>query len=93
MTDNKDKLILPHNIILKDRSSLTVTGVTDVDSFDETAIVAYTDMGELTIRGTDLKINKLSTETGELSVDGTVQSLSYLDNVPKSTSFFSKVFR
>lgn len=93
MAENKDKLVLPHNIILKDRKSLTVTGVTDVDSFDEMTIVAYTDMGELTIKGTDLKINKLSTETGELSVDGTVQSLSYLDQTPKSTSFFSKVFR
>ncbi len=93
MAESKDKLVLPHNIILKDRSNLTVTGVTDVDSFDETAIVAYTDMGELTIKGSDLKINKLSTETGELSVDGTVQALSYLDNAPKSTSFFSKVFR
>ncbi|MBQ8503647.1 MAG: sporulation protein YabP [Clostridia bacterium] len=93
MAENKEKLILPHNIILKDRKSLTVTGVTDVDSFDETAIIAYTDIGELTIRGTELKINKLSTETGELFVDGNVSSLSYLDNAPKSTSFFGKLFR
>lgn len=93
MAENKDRIILPHNIILKDRKSLTVTGVTDVDSFDEIMIVAYTDMGELTIKGSDLKINKLNTETGELSVDGTVSSLSYLDQAPKSASFFSKVFR
>ena len=93
MAEGKDKLITPHNIILKDRTSLTVTGVTDVDSFDETEIVAYTDMGEITIKGSGLKINSLSTETGELSVDGTVQSLAYLDNIPKSTGFFSKVFR
>ena len=55
MADNKDRLILPHSLVLKDRANLTVTGVTDVDSFDETAIVAYTDIGELTIRGTELK--------------------------------------
>lgn len=93
MAENKDRLVLPHNIVLKDRTSLTVTGVTDVDSFDEMTIVAYTDIGELTIKGTDLKINRLNTETGELSVDGTVTALTYLDQQPKSTSFFSKVFR
>lgn len=93
MAENKDRIILPHNLILKDRSSLTVTGVTDVDSFDEMTIVAYTDMGELTIKGAELKINKLSTESGELLVEGNIASLSYLDQAPKSTSFFSKVFR
>ncbi len=93
MTENKDKLILPHNIILKDRKNLTVTGVTDVDSFDESVITAYTDMGELTIKGSELKINKLSTETGELFVDGNISSLSYTDNAPRNTSFFGKIFR
>ncbi len=93
MAENKDKIILPHNLILKDRSTLTVTGVTDVDSFDEMTIVAYTDIGELTIKGEELKINKLSTESGELLVEGNISSLTYLDQAPKSTSFFSKVFR
>ena len=40
---NKDKIRLPHNLILKDRGELTLSGVTDVDSFDETTIIAYTD--------------------------------------------------
>jgi len=93
MADNKDRLILPHSIVLKDRAKLTVTGVTDVDSFDETAIVAYTDMGELTIRGTELKINNLSTESGDLSVEGSISALSYTDNLPKNSSFFGKLFR
>lgn len=93
MHDNKDKLILPHSISLKDRSSLVVTGVTDVDSFDEMTVVAYTDMGELTIKGEGLKINRLSLETGDLTVDGRVVSLTYTDEAPKATSFFSRVFR
>ena len=93
MADNKDKLILPHNITLKDRNYLTVSGVTDVDSFDEVTIVAYTDIGELTIRGEELKINRLNTETGELNVEGRISSLSYLDEAPAGRSFFSKVFR
>ncbi len=93
MADSKDRLLLPHSIVLKDRANLTVTGVTDVDSFDETAIVAYTDMGELTIRGTELKINNLSTESGDLSVSGNISALSYIDSLPKNTSFFGKLFR
>ncbi len=93
MQENKDKLIMPHNVTMKDRSSLVVTGVTDVDSFDEMTIVAYTDIGELTIKGEGLKINRLSIETGDLSVDGRISSLIYTDDAPKATSFFSKVFR
>lgn len=93
MADNRDKLVIPHNITLKERSSLTVSGVTDVDSFDDVTVVAYTDIGELTVKGEELHINKLNTETGELFVEGKISSLSYLDEAPKSTSFFSKVFR
>ncbi len=93
MAESKEKLIIPHNLTLKDRKYLTVSGVTDVDSFDEIAIVAYTDIGELTIKGEELHINKLNTETGELTVEGRISSLSYLDEAPKSVSFFSKVFR
>ncbi len=91
MTENKIKM--PHSLILKDRSQLTLSGVTDVDSFDENLITAYTDYGELTVKGEGLHISVLNTDTGELSIDGKVSSLTYLENQPKATSFFSKVFR
>ena len=90
---NKDKIKLPHNIRLKDRAELTLSGVTDVDSFDETAIIAYTDYGELTISGTGLHISSLDVDKGEMSVDGKISSLTYIDQGPKSQGFFSKVFR
>lgn len=92
MTEYKDKT-MPHSLILKDRKELTLTGVTDVDSFDENSIVAYTDYGELTIGGNNLHINTLNTDTGELSIDGEIQSMLYLDNKPKADGFFRKVFR
>lgn len=91
--DESKKIIAPHNIFLEDRKKLSLTGVTDVDSFDETAVIAYTDYGELTIRGTDLHIGKLNIEAGELTVDGTIVSLTYIDQAPKSTGFFGKMFR
>ena len=93
MNDKQDKLILPNNIILKDRSELSVSGVTDMDSFDENTVIAYTDLGELTISGNDIHIEKLNIDTGELIITGKISSLTYLDQTPRSTSFFSKVFR
>lgn len=92
MTEYKDKT-MPHSLILKDRKELTLTGVTDVDSFDETSIVAYTDFGELTVNGNNLHISTLNTDTGELNIDGEVTSLIYLDNKPKTEGFLRKVFR
>lgn len=82
-----------HNLILEGRKSLIISGVSDVDSFDDQTIIAYTDMGELTIKGENLHITRLSIETGELNVDGKVFSLSYADNLPKSTGFLTKLFR
>lgn len=93
MIDEKKVITMPHNLILEDRHSLSVSGVHDVDSFDDQTIVAYTDKGELTVRGTALHINRLSVETGELSVEGDITALLYADEQPKSAGFFSKVFR
>ena len=62
-------------------------------SFDETTIIAYTDYGELTVTGNNLHISSLDIDKGEMSVDGTVNSLVYINQGPKATGFFSKVFR
>lgn len=92
MTDDKKGLI-PHNCILEDRKRLSVSGVNDVDSFDETVIVAKTDFGELTVNGEKLHITKLSLEVGELAIEGSISSLSYTDVAEKSGGFLSRVFR
>ena len=85
---------MPHNIIMEDRRLLTVTGVADVDSFDERMVTVFTDMGELCVRGSDLHINRLSVETGELLLEGKITSLTYQEEAPKSAGgFFGKVFR
>ncbi|MCL2106520.1 MAG: sporulation protein YabP [Oscillospiraceae bacterium] len=85
---------MPHNAILEDRRLLTVSGVSDVDSFDEHAVTVFTDLGELTVRGSDLHINRLSVEVGELLLEGRIDSLSYQDDAPRASGgFLSKVFR
>ena len=93
ITEEKKTGFLPHNCILEDRRTLSVSGVNDVDSFDEQTIVAATDAGELTIRGEKLHITRLSLEIGELQVEGNISALSYADIAPKSNGFWGKVFR
>ena len=94
MTEERKGPALPHNIILEDRRLLTVSGVSDVDSFDENVVTVFTDMGELIVRGHDLHINRLSVEVGELLLEGNIVSLTYQDAAQKSAGgFFSKVFR
>lgn len=82
-----------HNIILEDRRLLTVSGVTDVDSFDEETVVLFTELGELTVHGYNLHMNKLSVETGEVNVEGDIASLSYRDEVPRGGSLFGRIFK
>lgn len=93
MTEEKRTGILPHNCILEDRKRLSVSGVKDVGSFDEETIIARTEYGELTVKGTGLHITKLSLEIGELCIEGEISSLIYSDVIDKSGSFLSRVFR
>jgi sporulation protein YabP len=94
MQDDKPAVKRVNNIILENRKSLTVSGVSDVDSFDEQTVMLYTDLGELTIRGTDLHMNQLNVETGDVSIEGLISSLSYQDEVQRNSgSFVSKLFR
>ena len=83
----------PQTLLLENRSRLCLTGVTDVDSFDETTVVAATGLGALTVSGADLKISTLNTETGELLIQGEINALIYTEQPQKSGGFFSRVFR
>ena len=93
MAEDKGFPKMPHNLILEDRKKLLLSGVSDVDNFDEHTVTVFTDLGELLIKGDDLRVNKLSVETGELSIEGRISSMTYLDDQAKSSGFFSKVFR
>ncbi len=84
---------IPHSLILENRNTLTATGVSNVDSFDEQTVVACTSLGELTIRGEHLNINTLNMETGELTLEGEIDSMSYADADSATGGFFSKLFK
>ena len=86
---------LNHNIIMENRSKASISGVEDVDSFDEHAVVLYTSAGLLTVKGSDFHINKLNVESGEVVIEGDIESLVYSDNMGRDSGggFFGKLFK
>ena len=84
---------MPHLLTLSERRNLTVAGVRDVRNFDDLTVVADTELGELTIKGGDLHITRLSTEVGELMVEGQIDSLTYSRAENRAGGFFGKLFR
>lgn len=69
----------PHSIHIKERREASVTGVTDVLSFDDLQIEAETTAGILAVQGEGLKIDGLDTVTGELRISGRVDRLAYVE--------------
>ncbi len=95
MEENK-RMNLFQNIVLENREKLNITGILDVFSFDDQIIIIETELGLLTIKGEDLKINKLSLDTSDFTVDGKINSLTYSesDNISKKNkSFLNKIFK
>lgn len=74
-----DQLSAHHSAILQDRASLELSGVTDVDSFDENEISLYTTLGEMVVRGKGLHVNVMNVDTGDMSIDGDIRSIVYGD--------------
>lgn len=83
---------MPHQLIMQERERLELTGVLDVDSFDDTVVTVYTSQGDLTVRGRGLHIHRLDVEGGSLSMEGQVDSLVYTVSAPRG-GFFSRLFR
>ena len=84
------------NLILKNRGKLSISGVLDVLSFDDQIVIVETELGLLTIKGNNLRINKLSIDTSEVIVEGDITSLVYSES--KGTdktkgSLISKIFK
>ncbi len=84
-----------HTIRIDNREQIHVTGVEDVDSFDENTVVLMTEKGAVAIVGEDLHINKLSLEEGQLVIAGNISGLRYEDEhiAKNSESIWQKIFR
>lgn len=83
------------NLILENREKLSISGVLDVLSFDDQVVIVETELGLLTIKGENLRINKLSIDTSEVIVEGEIYNLAYSENDidKKSSGFLNKIFK
>lgn len=83
------------NIFLENREKLNISGVIDVLSFDDQIVIVETELGLLTVKGEDLRINKLSIDTSEVIVEGEIYNLGYSEKEysKKETSFIGKLFK
>ena len=82
---------MPHRLTLNERRQLSMTGVSEVVSFDESAVILKTNLGTLTVLGEDLVLKTLSVEGGQVAVSGHVSALQYEE--PRETGFWQRLFR
>ena len=92
MTDYNAMTAAEHRLELVGRERLTVTGVEDVERFDETGIVMATSAGMLVVSGDGLHIGKLALDGGELHVDGRIDSLAYEEPVLGGGGLLRRLF-
>ena len=93
-TTFKDNSSTVQNLILENREKLTISGVIDVLSFDDQIVIRETELGMLTIKGEDLRINKLSIDTQDVIIEGNITALTYSDKEEKKNgSLLGKIFK
>lgn len=92
MAEQKNSL---HSLVMENRKRLVISGVKEVEGFTETEVRLYTDMGQITVKGRNLKVNQVSTETGELIMNGDlINSVVYSEKVKRTpNNFITKLFR
>lgn len=83
---------MPHTVILEGREKLSVSGVVDVQSFDEEQVLLETVRGMLVVRGQGLHVERLQLEAGELIVEGEIGLIEYDDSVQPRGSLLGRLF-
>lgn len=93
--EKKLKSASRHSLSIDRRESVTVTGVLDVISFDEETVIGETEMGVIIIRGSNLHVNRINLDSGELAVDGEITGVNYEDQASygKGKSLLGRLFK
>lgn len=97
--DDKKNMVQKNNVIqnliLESRAKLNISGVIDVLNFDDSLVIVQTHLGILTVKGEDLRISKLNTDSEEVIVEGEISTMSYSDKSidKKESSFLGKIFK
>ena len=83
------------NLILENRGKLSISGVNDVLSFDDQVVMVETELGLLTVKGENIRINKLSIDTSEVIIEGYISYLAYSDKYLEKTkgNLICKIFK
>ncbi len=91
----EEKSFKEQNIVIKNREKTVVTGVEDILSFDDELVIMQTNLGMLTIKGQELKMNKLNLDNSELIIEGKTCAIAYSDAIDgnKKQGFMSKLFK
>lgn len=88
----EEKRVQAHSLQLDNRERLSLTGVEDVESFDEESMVISTAQGVLLLGGSGLHIQKYNVDSGELVIEGNVDEMVY-DNAPAGKKgLFGRLF-
>ena len=82
---------IPHSLILEDRKNLSVTGALDVAGFNEEVVSIVTSQGDLIVTGSKLHISKLDLQSGEVQIDGLIDSMRYTA-AKRCKSFVQRIF-
>lgn len=81
------------NILIEDRNRVSISGVEQVDSFNETTIVLSTIKGRLSIKGEELNVDKLNLEDGSVKISGMITSLTYISKEGAPKNLIGKIFK
>ena len=81
------------SMTLKNRSALSVTGVTEVFGFDDSSVSMATSLGDLLVKGKTLRISRLSLDVGEMEIEGTVDCVEYTKLRRNKESFLTRIFK
>ncbi len=91
MEEKKPKL--PHSLIIEDRRNLVISGVTEVDNFNDEEITLFTSYGQVTVKGEGLQVSVLNTDSGDVTASGKINSVSYSEKYEKHPGFLGRLFR
>lgn len=92
----EQRIAKAHKLVVNNRKTSTVTGVLDVLSFDLNEILLETEQEMLMVKGTDLHVNRLTVEKGEVDLSGNIDSIAYSSVTPQAKqgdSFLTKLFK
>lgn len=96
MEEKQQQILKGHKLNINARKTATITGVNDVLSFDAGEVLLQTEQGVLMIRGSELHVNRLTLEKGEVDIDGRIDSLTYSDSAgggKSGESLFGRLFK